>query len=590
MTAYLFTHFIGEEKEGEQVYFSVSKDGLYYQDINQSTPVLRSQIGEKGVRDPFVIRDPHNNKFYLIATDLRIEKGLGWAHAQSQGSRDIIVWESSDLVYWDEPRAVTVGVAKAGNVWAPEAIYDQNEGAFLVFWASKVDGKQRMYASYTKDFKSFDEPFIFLDKECDVIDSTIAYEKGYYYRFTKDETDSRIIMERSSDLIGNYEKIDSPILDELAGVEGPQIYQLPDGETWCLIVDRFATNKGYMMLQTTDLASGSFQIIEEEKYHFGQTKKRHGSVLPITDDEYQHILDYYDQENPVISGLYADPDLVAFDGTYYLYPTTDGNPGWSGDRFFAFTSTDLQNFKNAGEIVNLTTDQVPWAVSHAWAPCMTERDGTYYYYFCGKRPDGKSAIGMAKSNSPTGPFVAEKEPILTPEMIEQYNLDMAQMIDPAIYEEDEQYYILFGNGNEGAIVKLTDDMAHIDSNTVQSLKGLKDFREAVTVLKRDGIYHFTWSCDDTRSENYHVNYGTSKSLFGPIEYKYPILTKNSAKDILATGHHSILKIPDQDKYYIAYHRFGTPLNKYPEGKGYHREICISPLDFDQNGLMRPVIA
>src|SRR5699024_5044738 len=283
------------------------------------------------------------------------------------------------------------------------------------------------------------------------------------------------------------------------------------------------------------------------------------------------------------------PDLVSFNGTYYLYPTTDGYPAWSGHNFSVFTSTDMQHFKNAGEIVNLLTDQVPWAVGSAWAPCMTKRDDMYYFYFCGKRPDGKSAIGMGKSSSPTGSFIAEKEPILTPEMNDQYKLGLAQMIDPSIYEESGKYYILFGNGEIAAIAQLTDDMAYIHPDTVQNLIGLKDFREAVTVLKRDDYYHFTWSCDDTRSENYHVNYGISKSLFGPIEYTYPILTKNLDKGILGTGHHSILKIPNKDEYYIAYHRFARPLDKYPEGKGYNRETCISPLDFNQNGLMRPVI-
>ena len=34
MAAYLFVHFTGEEKDGEQVYFSVSKDGLFWEDLN----------------------------------------------------------------------------------------------------------------------------------------------------------------------------------------------------------------------------------------------------------------------------------------------------------------------------------------------------------------------------------------------------------------------------------------------------------------------------------------------------------------------------------------------------------------------------
>ncbi|MNC74436.1 Glycosyl hydrolases family 43 [compost metagenome] len=58
--------------------------------------------------------------------------------------------------------------------------------------------------------------------------------------------------------------------------------------------------------------------------------------------------------------------------------------------------------------------------------------------------------------------------------------------------------------------------------------------------------------------------------------------------MLGTGHHSILHEPDTDKYWIAYHRFVTPLTRFTEGKGFHREVCIDPLDFGPDGLMVPV--
>ena len=145
---------------------------------------------------------------------------------------------------------------------------------------------------------------------------------------------------------------------------------------------------------------------------------------------------------------------------------------------------------------------VPWAVGSAWAPCIAEKDGKYYYYFCGKRVDGKSCIGAAVSDYPEGTFVPAAEPMITMEMMETYQIQMSQTIDPSIYQENGETYLLFGNGY-AAIAKLTPDMMHIVGDD-ENLEGLYDFREAVTVLKRDEIYHFTWSCDDTGSENYHV--------------------------------------------------------------------------------------
>ena len=121
MAGYLFVHFTGEHKDGEQIYLALSQDGLHWQDLSE-TPVLKSSVGMQGVRDPFPVRDPKTGRVYIIATDLRIEAGLGWGAAQFEGSRDLVVWESDDLIHWSKERAVTVGIPEAGCVWAPEAV------------------------------------------------------------------------------------------------------------------------------------------------------------------------------------------------------------------------------------------------------------------------------------------------------------------------------------------------------------------------------------------------------------------------------------------------------------------------------------
>jgi len=92
---YLFVHFTGEELDGEQVYMALSRDGLRWTDLSEK-PILRSSVSMKGVRDPFPVRDPKTGRCFILATDLRIEAGLGWGTAQYEGSRDIVVWESDD--------------------------------------------------------------------------------------------------------------------------------------------------------------------------------------------------------------------------------------------------------------------------------------------------------------------------------------------------------------------------------------------------------------------------------------------------------------------------------------------------------------
>ena len=307
--------------------------------------------------------------------------------------------------------------------------------------------------------------------------------------------------------------------------------------------------------------------------------------------------------NPVLPGQYADPDIDYMDGKYWMYTTTDGYSGWSGTVFHAWSSEDLVNWTDEGVIMDLANDNPglnekgiqiassDWAVGSAWAPSIEEKDGKYYFYYCGKGTNGTSAIGVAVADDPAGPYTDKGEALMTVDMCRAAGVSMGQAIDPSIFTDDDgTSYLLFGNGS-AAIAELNDDMMSIKEGTIRQISGVTDFRESVVVTKRDGVYHFTWSCDDTGSPNYHVNYGTADSLEGSsvnVDYKYTLLQKDEENDMLGTAHQSILYFPETDECYIAYHRFYTPLGIYTDGLGYHRETCIDQVTFDENGLMQPL--
>ena len=270
--AYLFTHFIGEQPQGEQIYFSLSKDGLHWKDLHDGKPVICSEVGECGLRDPFLIRKADGSGFVIIATDLCIANGRGWDAAVKTGSKNLAVMESKDLIHWSKPVLVEVSVPEAGCTWAPEAIYDRQQDNYLVFWASMVqlDGdkepKQRIYAARTKDFHEFTKAQVYLEKDNHVIDSTMVYDDGVYYRFSKDETTKNIKTDTAPDL--NKESFtDRPVpnLEAIYGVEGPEIYYLEDQKKWCLIIDRFASHKGYLPLVCDSLKTMDFKPLDESK-------------------------------------------------------------------------------------------------------------------------------------------------------------------------------------------------------------------------------------------------------------------------------------------------------------------------------------
>lgn len=297
MAGYLFVHFTRENLGGEQVYFSVSRDGINFTDLNGGEPVLRSSIGEKGVRDPFIVRHPKTGKYYIIATDLCIE-GIhhDWGKAVTSGSRDMIIWESEDLINWSSAKAVTLAPEGAGCLWAPEAIYDEENEAFLVFFAcmTEIDGdrKHRIFSVHTNDFNEFTPAKLYIERSMSIIDTTIIHENGKYYRFSKDEESKHIEMDCGETLSGSFEPVRSEVLDQLPGLEGPECYQLPNGK-WCLICDRYGVGKGYMPIIIEDLDSGKMQIMEDGSYDFGKLLKRHGGVLKIDDEAYEALTAHY---------------------------------------------------------------------------------------------------------------------------------------------------------------------------------------------------------------------------------------------------------------------------------------------------------
>ena len=328
-TDYFFAYFAGEGySDGEQIYFASSQDGLNWSDLNDNNPILTSTMGEKGVRDPFIIRSPEGDKFYLIATDLKINGGNGWDAAQNSGSQSLMIWESTDLVNWSEQRMVEVSAKiEAGCTWAPEATYDPQTGEYVVYWASRTpnkDTKQRLYYAKTRDFYSFTEPQLWIDYDQSSIDTTMIEENGTYYRFTKNEGGSTnslgaktktIFLEKSNQVLGTYAQIASESLNANQYVEGPTIFKLnsddADTNTWCLLVDDFGGG-GYYPLLTTDLESGVFTKPEAGTYKM-PSRARHGTPIRITKAEYQAVMAAYGTPDKV--------DTYAIDGTPVLPET-----------------------------------------------------------------------------------------------------------------------------------------------------------------------------------------------------------------------------------------------------------------------------
>lgn len=256
---------------------------------------------------------------------------------------------------------------------------------------------------------------------------------------------------------------------------------------------------------------------------------------------------------------------------------------WGGTYFKVFSSDNLVDWEDEGVILDLKTD-VNWADRNAWAPCIIEKkingEYKYFYYFTAAQK-----IGLAVADDPTGPFYDTGQSLIDykPEGVKG-----GQEIDADVFTDPEsgKCYLYWGNGYMAA-AELNDDMMSIKENTLKLMNIDNTYREGTYVFYRNGIYYFMWSEDDTRSPNYKVRYATSDSPLGPltIPENNIVIQRDPHTNIFATGHNSVVQVPEEDEWYLVYHRFTFPKGvEMPNGSGgFHREVCIDRMAFDEEG-------
>lgn len=304
--AYLFVHFREmSTPDGEQVRFSISRDGFHWEAINDGRPLMWAYYGDHGVRDFTITRCKSNGKFYILATDLSLAYGMrgkyqhSWQRVKELGSKCLSLWESDDLVHWSEQRLISLGDEGFGCLWAPDIIYDRHEDDYVIHWSSSHVsnnyGNMAIYYCRTRDFEHFTKPALLYRKEdSGVIDSAIYEDHGKYYLFLKSEGNpSRMILLCADRVTGEYQRI--PAFDESMRVcqeglyEAPTAVKLEDGR-WCMFIDFYGVpgeGQGYVPFVSEDISSGVFTRADE-KFSFPYGFK-HGSVIPITMEECERI-------------------------------------------------------------------------------------------------------------------------------------------------------------------------------------------------------------------------------------------------------------------------------------------------------------
>ena len=293
---YLFTFF--PSNSDENIYYAVSDNGYDYTVVNQGKPVVYAEGNTvmNGLRDPHILRG-EDGRFYMVATDMRC--ALGWS-----SNRGMVLMRSEDLVTWTcstvhfPTRYAGTYFANVTRVWAPETIYDPVAKKYLIYFSiltndGVVPYDKVFYAYANEDFTDLEgEPIYFYDRGSATIDMDIVFNEndGLYHGFYKNEGSGGICQVTANSLTapageeGSQWSAPSGTLQQTnEAVEGAGVFRLINSDDWILMYDCY-NNGHYQFCSSQDLFQFTFRKNTATQ---GAFTPRHGTVIPITEEEYQ---------------------------------------------------------------------------------------------------------------------------------------------------------------------------------------------------------------------------------------------------------------------------------------------------------------
>jgi len=285
--------------------------------------------------------------------------------------------------------------------------------------------------------------------------------------------------------------------------------------------------------------------------------------------------------NPVFPGWYADPEGVIFGNEYWIYPTYSAP---YGEQVFldAFSSPDLVTWNKHSRV--LDTNAVTWARRAMWAPAAIEKDGRYFLFFSAndiQNDQQLGGIGVAVADKPAGPF----KDYLGKPLVDRFH-NGAQPIDQFVFQDrDGQHYMIYGGWRHCNIAKLRADFRGFDpfpDGTTFKETTPEGYVEGPFMFLKDGKYYFMWSEGGWTGPDYSVAYAIADSPLGPFKRIAKVLQQDP-QVATGAGHHSVIKVPGRDEWFIVYHR--RPLG---DREGNHRVTCIERMEFDAQGFIKPV--
>lgn len=285
-------------------------------------------------------------------------------------------------------------------------------------------------------------------------------------------------------------------------------------------------------------------------------------------------------KNPLFDGFYAaDPSVVEYNDTFYVYATKDP---WGKDDLAVFETQDFVRYQ-LKSINWPTKEQCTSPTSNnsmVWAPSVVQKGDKFYMYV-----SVGSEVWAGVAPHPLGPWKnikPDNSPLIPGNFFPGYH-----MIDAECFiDDDGQAYLYWGSGLQWKngkcfVVKLNPDMYHFDGEPVDVTP--PNFFEAPFMYKHDGKYYLMYSNGKAIDSTYNVRYSIGETPFGPWKEgkNSPILKSSKDKKVTGPGHHTVFTT--SKGVYIFFHKI------FPQKQDYVlRQLCIGKLEFDKKGNIKPV--
>jgi arabinoxylan arabinofuranohydrolase len=278
----------------------------------------------------------------------------------------------------------------------------------------------------------------------------------------------------------------------------------------------------------------------------------------------------------------ADPAPLVVGDTLYLYTGHDeakGSQQYTMHDWQCFSTKDMKTWTYHG--ILLSWRDFKWARGDAWASQVIQKDGKFYWFVTVQHDNTRNgkAIGVAVSDSPTGPFKDARGSALVTEDMTRGGRAWDD-IDPTVWTDtDGTTWMFWGNGT-CYYAKLKPNLIELDG-PIQKTNALQGYTEGPWIYKRGDLYYLVYASMKGGSEN--ISCATSDKITGPWTNRGEIVG-NPANSY--TTHPGVVEFKGQ--WYMFYHN-GAIKRPVDGGGSFRRSVCIDYLYYNPDGTIKPVV-